>query len=248
MSEQTLFGGLLYVWFALAVLFLVSAPYGRHVRGGWGPTLGDKVGWVIMEAPAAVVYAACFCVGGRPRTATTIVFLAMWEIHYVHRAFIYPLGRRSEDARMPILIAGAAFLFNGMNGYLNGRYLYALSPGYANTWLSDPRFLAGLGLFIAGYLINRQSDQTLRNLRRPGDSGYQIPYGGLYRWISCPNYLGEIVEWIGWAVATWSLPGLGFALWVIANLTPRAWSHHRWYQAHFSDYPERRKALVPGVW
>ena len=88
----------------------------------------------------------------------------------------------------------------------------------------------------------------LRNLRKPDESGYRIPYGGLYRWISCPNYFGEIITWVGWAVATWSLPGLAFAVWTIANLAPRARAHHIWYREHFSDYPTERKALMPGVW
>ena len=39
-------------------------------------------------------------------------------------------------------------------------------------------------------------------------------------WVSCPNYLGEI-------------------------LVPRALSHHRWYRQRFPDYPAGRRALLP---
>jgi len=85
-------------------------------------------------------------------------------------------------------------------------------------------------------------------LRRPQESGYKIPYGGLFRWVSCPNYLGEIVIWTGWAVTTWSLPGLAFALWTATNLIPRARANHRWYRNYFPDYPASRKALLPGLW
>jgi protein-S-isoprenylcysteine O-methyltransferase Ste14 len=70
----------------------------------------------------------------------------------------------------------------------------------------------------------------------------------LFEWVSCPNYLGEIVAWAGWALATWSPAGLVFAVWTFANLAPRAWSHHRWYRSNFPEYPKERKALVPGVW
>jgi steroid 5-alpha-reductase/3-oxo-5-alpha-steroid 4-dehydrogenase 1 len=141
-----------------------------------------------------------------------------------------------------------AFAYNLVNGYLNGHYLFSLSGGYPDSWLLSVRFLVGAGLFAVGYLVNRQADATLRSLRSPGESGYQIPRGGLYRWVSCPNYLGEIVEWIGWAIATWSLPGTAFALWTVVNLAPRARSHHQWYQERFPDYPDARKALVPGIW
>jgi protein-S-isoprenylcysteine O-methyltransferase Ste14 len=247
--SETLLAG----WFALAVvtgavLFFVAAPYGRHARQGWGPTIENRLGWVVMEAPAALVFAACFVAGEYRDTLTAWFFFVLWEAHYVHRAFIYPLGLRSTGKQMPIIITGMAFLFNMVNAYLNGRHLFVLSGGYTARWLTDPRFVMGLALFLAGYVINRQADRELRRLRQPGESGYAIPYGGWYRWISCPNYLGEIVEWIGWAMATWSLAGLAFAVWTVANLVPRARANHRWYRQHFADYPRGRKALLPGLW
>jgi steroid 5-alpha reductase family enzyme len=149
---------------------------------------------------------------------------------------------------MPISIIGFGLIFNLMNAYLNGHYIFTLATQYTSKWLTDPRFIVGGALFVAGYLINRSADRILRNLRAPGETGYKIPQTGLYRWISCPNYFGEIVVWSGWAIATWSLPGLAFAVWTIANLAPRAHSHHIWYQQTFLDYPIQRKALVPMIW
>jgi protein-S-isoprenylcysteine O-methyltransferase Ste14 len=66
--------------------------------------------------------------------------------------------------------------------------------------------------------------------------------------VSSPNYLGEITIWLGWALATWSLPGLAFAFWTVANLLPRARANHTWYRQTFPDYPAERKALIPKVW
>ena len=235
---------------AVTALFLlfVAAPYGRHVRRGWGPTMDNRLGWIVMEAPAPLVFALCFMVGEYRNTVTALAFLLMWEAHYIHRSFIYPFGLRGMDKRMPVMIAGTGFLFNALNGYLNGRWLYTFSGGYPNSWLLDPRFVIGLLIFVAGFIINRQADRTLRHMRENGGSGYAVPQGGMYRWISCPNYFGEIIEWIGWAIATWSLAGLAFALWTAANLVPRAYSHHQWYRESFTDYPPERKALVPRLW
>jgi protein-S-isoprenylcysteine O-methyltransferase Ste14 len=139
-------------------------------------------------------------------------------------------------------------VFNGVNAYLNGRYVYNFSRGYPDDWIKDPRFILGVLLFIVGFVINRHSDNILLKLRQPGESGYKIPYGGFYRWISCPNYFGEIVIWIGWALMTWSLAGIAFATWTAANLIPRARSHQKWYTQHFADYPTERKTLLPGIW
>jgi protein-S-isoprenylcysteine O-methyltransferase Ste14 len=249
-SEISFFHGLLGVFVGLGALvfvalFFIDAPYGRHRRRGWGPTLDDTLGWVLMEGTSAITFAACFALGDRRTSPVAITFLVLWEAHYVHRAFIFPFRRSGAPRRMPVVVAGMAVVFNLMNAYLNGRWLDTLSPPYPTGWLTDPRFLAGAALFTAGFLVNLQSDEILRRLRAPGETGYKIPTGGLYRWVSSPNYLGEIIEWSGFALATWSLPGLSFALWTIANLAPRALAHHRWYREKFPDYPVGRRALIP---
>ena len=202
-----------------------------------------------MEAPSALVPLACWLVGEHRGDPARLLLLALWELHYVHRAFVFPFRRRGGERRMPVSIPAMAFVFTTINATLNGRWLFHFAPAgaYGAAWLGDPRFLVGAALFLAGYAVNQQSDAILFRLRKPGEKGYKIPRGGLYRFVSCPNYFGEIVEWCGWAVASWSLPGLVFALWTIANLLPRAVSNHRWYKKTFADYPEERRALIPFV-
>jgi 3-oxo-5-alpha-steroid 4-dehydrogenase 1 len=67
-SELSILRLIIITWFALAAvvfitLFFFVAPYGRHVRKGWGPTTNSRFGWVLMEAPAALVFAICFAFG-----------------------------------------------------------------------------------------------------------------------------------------------------------------------------------------
>lgn len=75
--------------------------------------------------------------------------------------------------------------------------------------------------------INHKSDNILMTLRKPGETGYKIPTGFLYEYISCPNYFGEIMEWIGYAILGWNLPALAFAIFTFANIGPRAIAHHK---------------------
>ena len=105
--------------------------------------------------------------------------------------------------------------------------------------------LAGCVLFVVGFVTNVRADSRLFRLRAPGEQGYKLPRGGLHELVSCPNYFGEILEWCGWALATWSLAGLSFAVFTLANLVPRALTHHRWYQEEFEDFPSSRKAIFP---
>jgi len=253
MSESIFFNYLLTAWFALAAvifvsLFFVIAPYGRHIAARWGATIRSSTGWIIMECISPVLFAVFFLIGQNRDTLPVIVMLILWEAHYIQRAFFYPLQRRDGEKRMPLLIVALGFIFNGVNSYLNGRYIFTLSPGYPNSWLNDPRFIIGVLIFILGFIINRQADFTLHNLRKENETSYQIAYNGLFRWVTCPNYLGEIMIWTGWALATWSLAGLAFALWTAANLVPRARAHDRWYRRNFPEYPANRKMLIPGIW
>ncbi|MCH7960061.1 MAG: DUF1295 domain-containing protein [Candidatus Hydrogenedentes bacterium] len=249
-GEQLFFNALLVSSFVVAglvfvVLFAISAPYGRHGRAGWGPSVSNRLGWLLMETPAVLTIAVCFWLGAGPGASAALVLVVLWEIHYVHRAWIYPFRLPKEGRPMPVFVVGMALLFNLSNGYLNGRYLGLHSEDYPTAWLTEPRFLIGVTLFFVGFGINLHADRILLKLRRPGDNGYAIPHGGLFRWISCPNYLGECLEWVGWAIAAWSLPGLLFAVWTAANLVPRALAHHRWYRTTFPDYPPERRAIVP---
>jgi protein-S-isoprenylcysteine O-methyltransferase Ste14 len=239
------------IMFALAAatvvaLTFVVAPYGRHARRGWGPSVPGRIGWMFMESPAVLAFLAFYLQGSHRAGVAPLVLLGLWLTHYVHRAFVFPLGIPGGAARMPLVVAALGFGFNVFNAWLNARWISELGA-YPATWLFDPRFACGALVFLFGLGTNVHADRCLRALRAPGETGYKIPRGGLYEYVSSPNYLGEIVEWLGWAIATWSLPGLAFAVYTIANLGPRALHHHAWYRRTFPDYPRRRKALVPFV-
>ena len=253
MSELDLFDALLLTWFGLGAitaiaLFFITAPYGRHARAGFGPTVPSSLGWLLMEAPAALLPALFFVTGTRMNNAIAWCFLAAWELHYVYRAFVFPFLGRGGGRPMPLSIVASALFFNCVNGYLNGRWLFALADPYPTAWFLDARFILGITLFLVGFAVHVHSDHILRRLRAPGETGYKVPQGGLFRFVSSPNYLGEIVEWSGWALMTWCLPTLAFTYWTAANLLPRALSNHSWYRDHFPDYPTERRALIPFIY
>ena len=138
MDQNTLFERLLAGWIVLGlgtgvVLIFIAAPYGRHRRRRAGPTLENRLGWLLMEAPAPLVFGACFALGERRQSWTAWLFLLLWQAHYAHRAFIYPFRLRGHERRMPLAVAGTGLVFNAINGYLNGRTLFSLSAGYPDA-------------------------------------------------------------------------------------------------------------------
>ena len=201
----------LYTWTVLGVVVLgivsfvllsfISAPYGRHLRPGWGPTINATALWVIMEAPSPISFAVVYFMSGNAFETVPLVLLGMYMLHYVYRSFIYPFRMRGGHKQKPLITGALALAFNVANGSTNAFAITELSPHLLDAaWLGDPRFLVGIVLFFTGFAINQHSDAVLRNLRKPGESGYKIPHGGFYRWLSSPNYFGEIVLWVGVAI------------------------------------------------
>jgi len=222
-------------------------PYGRHMLPGQRNTMPALPAWLLFEAPQFFSFALTFWLSASSPSAAALTLFALWQAHYTYRALIYPLRMRDRHKRFPIASVIFGILFNGINGFING-YAVAHAPHLMNAaWLRDPRFVVGVAVAVAGWLINFQADTILINLRRDGSTGYKVPHGGLFRYVSSANYFGEIVLWCGWALMSFTPAGLSFAVFTIANLLPRALSHHRWYVEHFADYPRERRAIIPGI-
>ena len=233
--EREVFYSLLWVWtvigaLAFILLLRVTAPYGRHSRKDWGPSIPNRVGWIIMELPSLVIFILAFLLGPVEAQPVCWIFFALYVFHYSNRSLLFPLRTRTSGKQMPLVIALMAVSFNLVNGFMNGYWFSAYAPVYDWSWLQDIRFILGLLLWLGGVFLNWWSDQILLDLRKGGKKGYYIPYGGLFRWVSCPNFLGEIIQWAGFALMTWSPAALVFALWTFFNLVPRAMDHHRWYR------------------
>ena len=237
-------------WIAVAIaivpyLLLRPAPYGRHSRTGFGPAVNPRLAWVLMEAPSPLGMIVLYLQGRGRQDALSTVFLGLWLCHYGYRAFLFPFLLPKGARPMPVLVLASGAFFNAVNVYLNGAWLFFLAPARSSAWLASPEFVVGGLLFLGGYLVHVLADHELRRQRALAQGSYVIPRGRLFHYLSCPNYFGEIVEWFGFALATWSPGGLVFALWTAANLVPRAIHHHRWYRRQFPDYPRGRRAIFP---
>jgi 3-oxo-5-alpha-steroid 4-dehydrogenase 1 len=229
-------------------LLFKTAPYGKHTEKGWGLKIQSKLGWFLMEIPAVFVIAVFYLKNYKDITFVPFVFLMIWQAHYIYRTFIYPFLLRGSKKTFPVLLVVFAVVFNTINGYINGYYQCCIRPEYDLSWFLTPQFILGTITFFTGYFVHIYSDMVIRNLRKPGEKEYKIPQGWIFRFISNPNYFGEIIQWFGFALLTFSLPGLAFAVFTFANLAPRAIANHKWYKNQFPDYPKKRKAIIPFIY
>ena len=250
MSDSSLFPTVCLCWAALSAPVLLAGlkrwdPVGRLGGAGVGPRIPSRQGWFWMELPALLTFPLIYVVSGNPHWVGNLT-LALWILHYSNRALIWPWLVQRRDDTIPSATVVAAILFNLANGSLWGWFM-AFAAEYDASWAKDPRFVCGAAMVVAGGGLNVWADYRLRSLSRQSGDQPVLPREWPFTVVACPNLLGEIVEWIGFTVMTWSLPSLAFALWVVANLVPRALWRLDWYRAHFSDFPRSRRALVPKV-
>jgi 3-oxo-5-alpha-steroid 4-dehydrogenase 1 len=239
-------------WMALGILIFpillkITAPYGRHFNKKWGPIINNRAGWIIMESPALLAFGYFFLNSQMNKNPIVWIFFSFWIIHYIHRVLIFPLNIKTKGKKMPVVIMSMAIFFNLVNGYINGYYLGSIFTISGNYNYLILRVVIGALIFLTGLYINWHSDYYLLNLRKPGETDYKIPQKFMFKFVSCPNYFGEIIEWLGFVIMTWSLPAVAFLIWTAVNLIPRALSHHKWYKQYFADYPANRKAIFPFI-
>lgn len=238
-------------------LFFFKAGYGYLSTSKWGPKISNKTAWVLMEAPAFIFllyYTIRFADSGIETGNSKSVLYVMagfFLLHYFQRSFIFPFKMRGKST-MPIAIMMMGLVFNTMNAYLIGGWLFDQAPAgmYTAQWFRTPQFIIGTMIFFIGMAINLHSDHVIRNLRKPGDTKHYIPKKGLYKYVTSANYFGELTEWTGYAILTWSPAGALFAVWTFANLGPRAKSLTEKYIEEFGQEYKRlnKKHLLPFLW
>jgi len=233
-----------YIWILIALIIfpinlIFKAPYGKHSTKKWGKTIDNKTGWFLMELPALVTCPSIYFIVVE-EISLSIGFVFIWITHYFNRTIIYPLRIKTKDKKIPIAIVASAFFFNLINGFLNGYFISLINF----ESLSFTYIISGLLIFIIGFYVNVSSDNKLIKLRT-NQKDYVIPKGRLFNYVSCPNFLGEIIEWLGFAIMTLNLGSISFLIWTICNLIPRSKAHHKWYKENFEKYPTTRKAVIP---
>lgn len=232
------------IYLASVVLDVDLMPYGKLRQRkdgyyGFPPWLG----WMIQESPSFFIPITALLshIGKADVSLFRLVTLAAMATHYFNRTFVYSMKIKSEK-KVPVLMCVSAFIFCFYNGFMQSHAILHNDPTHGK------QFIAGLATFAVGMLINVHSDQLLINLRQKNEKGYKVPQGGLFPWLSSPNYSGEILEWWGFALMAGTQAAIWFAVWSTLYLGHRAFRTHKFYKEKFKeDYPQTRRAVIPFV-
>lgn len=232
-------------------LYFVTAGYGVFYNKKWGPSVPNKIGWILMESPVFIAMILLCVFSERSTNIVCLIFLILFEIHYFQRSFIFPFLIRGKSV-MPLSVILMGVVFNTLNALMQGGWIFYVAPEnmYETSWLTTPQFIIGTLIFFAGMIINIHSDNIIRHLRKPGDTKHYLPKKGMFKYVTSANYFGEFVEWCGFAILTWSLAGTVFALWTFANLAPRAAKIYDNYKKEFGDELDTKKVkrILPFIY
>ena len=240
-------------WISITVIvvslpvFLLEIPISKSMST-WrflGPSLPARLSWFLFEIPNLIWSAICVIKVDHQLPPTNKLLLSLFVLHYIQRTIFFPLRMSPTAKGMPLAVVLAALVYTIANGYLQARGICQFQT-YEKDHLWRPASVLGLIFFLYGAYVNLKGDALLRSLRAQ-NKGYQIPRSGWFEYVSAAHYFGEILEWTGFALISWSLAAFSFAFFTAANLIPRGIAQHQWYKEKFRDYPTERKAIIPFI-
>ena len=174
-----------------------------------------------------------------------VAFL-LWMVHYSKRLletiFVHEFGTLT----MPIF-----------NLFKNCAYYWGFAA--AVGWnVNIPRedalpswhLIVGFPWFCVFMILNFICHMRLKYMRPKGTNAFVIPHGGLFEYITCPNYFCEIMTWFGFNILTGFTP-FGVAFNIVGTLQMLQWATQR--KAKFvklfgDEWPKKRWVLFPFIY
>lgn len=257
----------IYLWVMIAVavvvfiaLYFIDAGYGMLISPKWGKAINNKIAWFFMEVPIFIAMIILWACSPHRFEVVPFVFFLIFEMHYLQRSLIFPWLIKGKS-KMPLGIMFMGISFNILNAMMQGYWIFyesfnqnyqVLGLSYQDVeWLWSPQFIIGVLVFLAGFVINLHSDYIIRHLRKDdNDTKHYLPKGGMFKYVTSANYFGELMEWLGFAILTWSVSGLVFFIWTFANLVPRTNTIYKRYQSEFPEEMAQRKLkrVIPFIY
>ena len=119
-------------------LHFVEAGYGYLFNPKYGRPIPNKIGWILMESPVFIAMTLLWWFSERRFEAAPLVLFLLFQSHYFHRSFIFPLRLRG-NSKMPLGIVAMGMLFNTLNALMQGGWIFYLAPeGFYADWFAQP--------------------------------------------------------------------------------------------------------------
>lgn len=215
-----------------------------------GPQIAWRTVFIIEYLGPIIIHPLVYTVlpSSEPSTLQTLSCVLV-TLHFIKRELETILLHRFSTATMPAwnIFRNSAhyWLLAGVN-----MAFWCYRPGSATARPLNPLTIyPGLLLYAIGELGNLNTHIILRNLRSSGGKERGIPQGLGFSICTCPNYMFEIIAWVGILLVTRSLSTLLFMMVAVGYMGAWAKGKERRYRREFGDkYKKKRWAMLPGLW
>ncbi|KAE9376201.1 hypothetical protein N431DRAFT_464243 [Stipitochalara longipes BDJ] len=185
-----------------------------------------------------------------PLSTSQLLAAAMILLHFLKREYETLFIHRFSLATMPLF-----------NIFKNSAHYWILSGAWLAYWIYAPSSytaletpltrkldIIGLVLYIFGEVSNFHTHVTLSKLRSKGGTERGIPKGYGFSWVTCPNYLFEMIAWTGVLLVTRSSATLLFMVVALVQMQLWAIKKEKALRAEFpKEYRRKRYAIIPGI-
>ncbi|KAI6083874.1 3-oxo-5-alpha-steroid 4-dehydrogenase-domain-containing protein [Hypoxylon rubiginosum] len=176
----------------------------------------------------------------------------MIMLHFLKRELETMFLHKFSANTMPFAyIFRNSFFYWTFAGLLGALELYApYSPAalIESTPTNDYVAYAGIALYVFGEVANFDVHYYLAHLRKPGETARKLPHGHGFSLVTCPNYMFEIIAWIGIVLVTRSPSLLVFITIGSYMMWKWGWGKEKAYRKQFGDkYKKKRSVILPGL-
>lgn len=222
--------------------------------------LGPQVSWrtvfIIEYAGPVLLHLAVLALrpflyanGDKPLSQTQWLGFALFAGHFFKREIETIFVHRFSASTMPArnIIKNSAYYW-ALSGLLCAWEIYA--PWSASAKADDGATTAVVGtlIYIFGEVSNAIVHLNLASLRSPGGTERAIPRGYGTSLVTCPNYMFEIISWIGVAIALRSWSTVIFLSGGTYQMLAWAKGKERAYRKEFPEtYKKKKFVLLPGL-
>ncbi|KAI9023828.1 3-oxo-5-alpha-steroid 4-dehydrogenase-domain-containing protein [Phycomyces nitens] len=204
--------------------------------------LPSRIGMLFIYSPALAASIFSFLYAYSKSMNTYIILCtALCSLHYIKRVC---------EATMLHHYSGTSFIRDVL--IISTSYLsFTLAVFYFSTLVPvrnrvSNEVLFGVILFFFGEGLNHYHHRILADLRKDGSKEYKIPRKGLFQYLWCPHYLGEIIGFFGVALVSQSFIIVAFQISSTAYLLARSHNTRKWYESRFPNAP-RRACVIPNI-
>ncbi|KAI6245618.1 putative enoyl reductase [Erysiphe necator] len=173
---------------------------------------------------------------------------AMIVLHFLKRELETLFVHKFSLSTMPIMniFKNSAHYWIGSGIFIAYFIYHPNSYTQRESPLIDNINLIGLVTYIFGELSNAHTHITLSRLRSKGGTERGVPRGYGFNLVTCPNYLFEVIAWIGINIVNKSLATAIFTAIAWAQMHVWALKKEKALRAEFPDtYKKKKHVIVP---